>query len=79
MALTAAQADAVWRAAGVLDRHDQHAFLAEVARQFAGRDEIGDGELFRRLRELQRQHHIFPLSTESRASHEAKIKRGYVK
>jgi hypothetical protein len=42
---------------------ERDAFLAALLQQFAGRTEIGDGELFRTLRELQRQHFRPPSAT----------------
>jgi hypothetical protein len=46
-----------------LDMLQRDAFLAAFLQQFAGRTEIGDGELFRTLRELQRQHFRPPAAT----------------
>ena len=43
----------VIRATNPLDMLQRDAFLAALLQQFAGRTEIGDGELFRTLRELQ--------------------------
>ena len=53
----------VIRATNPLDMLERDAFLAALLQQFAGRTEIGDGELFRTLRELQRQHFRPPSAT----------------
>jgi hypothetical protein len=52
--LTDDQQSAVIRAANPLDRTQRDAFIAQLLVAFAGRDEVGDGELFRALRDLQR-------------------------
>jgi hypothetical protein len=46
-----------------LDALQRDAFLTALLQQFTGRTEIGDGELFRTLRELQRQHFRPPSAT----------------
>jgi hypothetical protein len=61
--LTDSQQWQVIRAANPLDMLQRDAFLAALLQQFAGRTEIGDGELFRTLRELQRQHLRPPSAT----------------
>jgi len=46
----------------------------------AGQQTIGDGELYRTLRELQKQNFEFPSEAEVRPpNHAAKTRRGYVK
>lgn len=61
--LTDSQQWQVIRATNPLDMLQRDAFLAALLQQFAGRTEIGDGELFRTLRELQRQHFRPPSAT----------------
>jgi hypothetical protein len=56
MTLTEAQHVAVCRAINPLDRNQQDAFLAALEIMLAERTSVGDGELFRMLRELQRIH-----------------------
>jgi hypothetical protein len=46
-----------------LDSHERHAFMTALASLLTGRAEVGDGELFRLLRELQREHYQFPSAT----------------
>jgi hypothetical protein len=64
MILTDAQALAIVHATRPLQEHEQAAFLEALAALLAGRDTIGDGELGRVLRELQRQHFRPPTDTE---------------
>ena len=54
--LTDSQQWQVIRATNPLDMLQRDAFLAALLQQFADRTEIGDGELFRTLRDLQREH-----------------------
>jgi len=61
--LTDSQQWQVIRATNPLDMPQRDAFLAALLQQFVGRIEIGDGELFRALRELQRQHFRPPAAT----------------
>ena len=61
--LTDSQQWQVIRATNPLDMPQRDAFLAALLLQFAGRTEIGDGELFRTLRELQRRHFRPPSAT----------------
>jgi hypothetical protein len=61
--LTDSQQWQVIRATNPLDMLQRDAFLAALLQQFADRTEIGDGELFRTLRELQRQHFRPPSAT----------------
>jgi len=46
----------VLNATNALDRLQKDAFLAALAHLLEGRNEIGDGELCRTLRDLQREH-----------------------
>ena len=62
LALTGTQMTAVLNAARPLSPSQRSAFLAALAIQFSGRSEVGDGELGRALRELQREHFDPPLS-----------------
>jgi hypothetical protein len=55
LSLTDAQLGAVTNAARHLDPHQRSALLAALPYIFAGKSEIGDGELARALRELQRE------------------------
>jgi hypothetical protein len=43
-----------------LEPHQRSALLAALPYVFAARSEIGDGELARALRELQREHFVPP-------------------
>jgi hypothetical protein len=63
MNLTDAQGLAILHAARPLQVEERAAFMAALGRLFAGRTEIGDGELGRMLRELQRQHFRPPAET----------------
>jgi hypothetical protein len=51
--LTDAQQSAVLRATNPLDRLQRDEFIAQLLVAFAGREEIGDGELYRAVRQLQ--------------------------
>ena len=56
MNLTEPQRVAIAHAARPLQGLERRAFLNELEELFAGRTEIGDGELGRALRDLQRKH-----------------------
>jgi hypothetical protein len=51
ISLSDSQLDAVMRACAVLPPHDRSAFLSALAHQLRG-EEIGDGAVFRAIREL---------------------------
>jgi hypothetical protein len=55
------QLDAVFRAARPLRVADRDAFLQEVAAALQGHSEIGDGDVYRVLADVQRRHHDPPL------------------
>ena len=55
MTLTDAQATAVINAGRPLQGHGRTAFLTALETLLAGRSDVGDGELGRMLRELQRK------------------------
>jgi hypothetical protein len=63
LALTDTQVDAVIRAAAPLPVAERAAFLEELGRVLAGRHEVGDGQLFVILRDVQRKHFRPPLAT----------------
>jgi hypothetical protein len=50
------QLDAIMRAARPLQPFERSAFLVAISVLYQGRSEIGDGELHRSIRELQRLH-----------------------
>jgi len=54
------QLDAITRATGPLQPHERSAFLAALAIWFRNRTEVGDGELYRTLASLQREHFAAP-------------------
>jgi hypothetical protein len=54
--LTDAQTTAIVHATRPLQGHERAAFLAAPEALLADRTEIGDGELHRALRDLQRKH-----------------------
>jgi hypothetical protein len=56
MALTEKQMDAVYRAIHPLEPVQQEAFLAALNNLYAEQKTVGDGELYRTLRELQKIH-----------------------
>jgi hypothetical protein len=60
ISFTDAQLKAIQTAATPLDRFIRSAFLESVAIYFRDRDEIGDGELHRCLKELQREFINYP-------------------
>jgi hypothetical protein len=61
--LTEGQQSAVLRAANPLERYQREAFMTALSLLLNNRNEIGDGELFRLLRDLQREHYDFPVMT----------------
>jgi hypothetical protein len=61
--LTDAQLDAVLRAAQPLAPADRGAFLEALAQALAGYQEIGDGQLYVVIREVQRRHFDPPRNT----------------
>ena len=63
LVLSDRQQKAVLDATFALDELQRHAFLGSLTLLLADRTEIGDGELFRILRELQRAHFHFPIAT----------------
>ena len=56
MKLTEAQVISVIRATKPLQAGEQAAFLGALVMQLAGHNEVGDGELWRTLARLQREH-----------------------
>ena len=54
--LTDLQLDAGIRAAQPLTPPKRNEFLRELATALAGQHEVGDGQLFRAIREIQRRH-----------------------
>ena len=65
--LTDRQQSAVLRAANPLEAYQREAFITALSLLLKNHNEIGDGELFRILRELQREHYDFPsMTAESR-------------
>jgi hypothetical protein len=60
LSLTDAQLDQVTNATRPMEPHQRSALLAALPYVFAGRSEIGDGELARALRDLQREHFVPP-------------------
>ena len=63
LSLTDEQMTALLRAAQPLDRDLREPFLLAVARALQGRELLGDGEVFRTIRETQRQFWHPPLAT----------------
>jgi hypothetical protein len=63
--LTDKQTDAIIHATRPLQPSERAAFLAALVALFADRNEIGDGELGRALRDLQQQHFRPPTATET--------------
>ena len=59
--LTDSQLDAVLAAARPLAVGDRDAFLQDVAAALQGRSEIGDGDVYRAIADVQRRHHDPPL------------------
>jgi hypothetical protein len=67
--------DAILAASAPLMPPDRSAFLSSVAHYFAGRTEIGDGELHRAIAELQREYFRAPSMNEQRAPHQKRFGR----
>jgi hypothetical protein len=65
LAFTDSQLDAIFNAGRPLQPQEQQAFLAALGAMFQGRSEIGDGELGRAIRDLQREHFRPPTETET--------------
>jgi hypothetical protein len=63
LALTEHQQSLVLNALRPLDRLQREALLSGLSHHFGDRSEIGDGELFRLLRDLQREHFKYPKMT----------------
>jgi hypothetical protein len=63
LALSDNQLDAVLRAAQPLPVGDRAAFLEALAQALVGYREIGDGQLYVVIREIQRRHFRPPLNT----------------
>jgi hypothetical protein len=63
LVLSDRQQKAVLDATFALDELRRDAFLGSLTLLLADRTEIGDGELFMILRELQREHFHFPIAT----------------
>ena len=61
--LTERQQSAVLSAADPLEVYQRDAFMTALTLLLKNGNEISDGELFRMLRELQREHYDFPLMT----------------
>jgi hypothetical protein len=66
IALTDAQLTAVFAAAHPLAVRDRDAFLLDLAVALQGQENLGDGTVFRLIREVQRRHFDPPLSTDER-------------
>jgi hypothetical protein len=66
------QVQAVTNVTRPLQAWERSAFLQALAQLFAGRSEVGDGELGRALRELQREHFTPPLLHSPGPSHKIK-------
>jgi hypothetical protein len=58
--LTDAQLDAVLAAARPLRVVDRDAFLQDVAAALQGRPDLGDGDVYRAIADVQRRHHDPP-------------------
>jgi hypothetical protein len=67
IALTDAQLTAVFEAARPLAAASRDAFLLDLAVALQGQANLGDGTIFRLIREVQRRHFDPPLSTDDRA------------
>jgi hypothetical protein len=63
LALTDEQLSALLRASAPLDRDLREPFLLAVAKALQGREPLGDGEVFRTIREVQREFWHPPLAT----------------
>ena len=75
LALSDEQMTALIQASQPLQPHDRSAFLTELAARFEGREDVGDGELFRAVAELQRQFFTAPQPNEQRAPHQKRFGR----
>ena len=60
LALSNPQLRMLMQAAAPMNVHDRAAFLNAVAVYFRGRQEVGDGELGRAIRQLQCEHYRPP-------------------
>ena len=58
--LSDTQQAAVLRAVTPLERYQRDAFVTALSLLLKDKNEIGDGELFRILRDLQHEHYDFP-------------------
>ena len=67
IALTDAQLDAIFAAARPLAVASRDAFLLDLAAALAGITDIGDGDVARAIRAVQRKHFDPPLSTDERS------------
>jgi hypothetical protein len=76
--LTERQQDAVMRITTPLDPLQRQAFLKALSELYRGQ-EVGDGELYRTMRELQRAHFLYPQINPHAPNHGLKTRRGYVK
>jgi len=61
--LTDAQQSLVLNVTRPLDRLQRAAFMVGLRNHIGDRSEVGDGELFRALRELQRAYYRYPRGT----------------
>ena len=75
MEITERQQSAVLNATNALERLQKDAFLAALAHLLEGRNEIGDGELYRTLRDLQREHFRPPDLGSRGVDHSQKIQK----
>jgi hypothetical protein len=62
---TDSQLDMVFRAAQPLAPRDRVAFLEDLANVLREAPHLGDGELYRTIREIQRKHWDAPLAVEA--------------
>jgi hypothetical protein len=65
--LTDAQLSAVFEAARPLQPADRDAFLVDLAGALQGQENLGDGTVFRLIREVQRRYFDPPDLTDGRA------------
>jgi hypothetical protein len=65
LSLSDQQLTALMTAARPLQPLERSAFLAALAVLLRGRDEVGDGELYRSIKQLQREHFKPPTDTET--------------
>jgi hypothetical protein len=78
-ALSQSQELDVIRATAPLNATQRAAFMRALEEQLRGRSFVGEGELFRLLKDLQRKTFKYPDVREHGASHSAKTEKGYVK